>query len=101
MYHSGLDYFTPDPGGEPYTKFCRVCGQLLEVEKNINGPTSWAESMGKMKHLHDRWKCPIAKEKWHQDAADLLMRAMGETSPSLKALLEKDAKEIVERGRSE
>ena len=55
----------PAPGTVK-TAICGVCGMQMNVERNVLGATSWAESMGHGKHLHDRFTCPHRTQNWHK-----------------------------------
>jgi hypothetical protein len=92
-YHSGYDYFTPEPGTQ-IDMFCKACRDKMDVERNVNGPTSWAESMGKGKHLHDKFICPNSGEDWH-DQLIALDKEMRKTSSSqVAALIESEIEEV-------
>lgn len=55
----------PAPGKMKSAK-CGVCGVDMNVERNILGATSWAESMGGNKHRHDSFRCPNLDKDWHK-----------------------------------
>jgi hypothetical protein len=75
---------------------CRACGDNMDVKRNVNGPTSWAESMGKGKHLHDCFTCPNAGLDWH-DQLIALDRELRKTSSNLVAkMIEAEIKEVKE-----
>lgn len=76
---------------------CKVCGQMCDVTRGVNGPTSFGESMAKKLHWHDEFRCPNRFEPWHQQALDLLMEIEHTHSPSLKKILDKDLKKIIEK----
>ena len=48
------------------TAECGICGIDMNVDRNILGSTSWAESMGGRKHRHDSFKCPNIGKDWHK-----------------------------------
>lgn len=93
-FHAGWDHFTPDPGKQK-EMFCRVCKEKMDVERNVNGPTSWAESMGKGKHAHDVFSCQFAQEDWHNQARVLKQRIKDETSQTIAKMLKKEVKHIL------
>jgi len=76
---------------------CNVCGQMCDVTRRVNGPTSWGESIGKGSHWHDEFRCPNRDEPWHKQALDLLMEMEKTNSPSLKKIMDKDLKKIIQK----
>jgi hypothetical protein len=87
--HVGFDTFSANPG-EKENATCHTCGDAMEVERNVNAATGWAEAMAKRSHLHDRFTCPNAGEKWHQQII-VLMKALGKSpSAALDAIYEKE-----------
>lgn len=76
----GWDYFTPSPGKFPDVQRCRVCNEVMLVERNKTGPRGWAESMGGAKVLHDQFQCPNVEDAWHHQA--LRLRMLAEDTPS-------------------
>lgn len=100
-YHSGWEYFTPDPG-EHEKMFCRVCNSEMDVERAVMGPTGFAEAMsvhyGKSKgHLHDTFKCPYAHETWHCQARILKQKILDEPSRVITTMLQAEVDEILAR----
>jgi hypothetical protein len=94
-FHAGWDHFTPEPGKQK-EMFCRVCKEKMDVQRNVNGPTGWAEAMGKGKHAHDTFSCPFAQEDWHNQVRVLLERIQKETSRTIAKMLKKEAKQVLE-----
>jgi len=94
-FHAGWDHFTPEPGKHD-KMFCRVCKSEMTVTRNVNGPTGWAEAIGKGKHLHDTFECPFAQEDWHNQARILKERIEKETCSRIAKLLKKEVKEVLE-----
>ncbi len=93
-YHAGWDHFTPDPGTEE-KMFCEVCKTEMDVERNVEGPTSWAESVGGRKHKHDSFSCPFAQEDWHNQARILMERIEKESSRTISSLLQAEVNEVL------
>ena len=54
----------PNPGEVKKAK-CGICGARMNVERNVHGPTGFAEAMGGLAHLHDEFNCPHLMESWH------------------------------------
>jgi hypothetical protein len=94
-YHAGWDHFTPDPGTQE-KMFCIVCDAEMDVKRNVNGATSWAESMGRGKHLHDSFSCPNVGKGWHSQVRILKERIEKESSQSIAEILEKELKVVLE-----
>lgn len=91
---AGIDCVSVDPG-KLESFVCRVCGVECEVQRNIDGPTSWAESIAKMKHMHDSFKCKQAMDPWHLQARALLQEKRKTNSTRLKQILQEEIDEIL------
>jgi|SRR3990167_3199607 len=100
----------PKPG--EYTRVeCGICGTQMDVERNVNGPTGFAEVMYGGKHLHDRFFCPFYSESWHKEIEALKYKAIfesinywetGQGAPdSIREGLERIAKEILEEAEKQ
>jgi hypothetical protein len=85
-FHSGWDAFSPSPGTVD-KMFCKVCEAEMNVQRNVNGPTSSMEAMGQRKHLHDSFTCGHAEEDWHIQARCLRKKIEEEVSQKLTDLL--------------
>ena len=97
--HAGWDYITSEPG-QHVVLHCRVCREPMAVERDIVGPTSWAEAMavrcGQTKgHPHDSFHCTLSGEPWHRQALALRQEAAQTASRRLADLLNQEADEIV------
>lgn len=92
--HSGWDSFMPAPGTHDRMQ-CRVCEEDMEVHRNVNGPTSMAESMAKRGHLHDHFVCKYANEDWHRQVLSLKRRQEEEPSTAIKEIIEAEIVQIV------
>jgi hypothetical protein len=95
MYTKGWDAFQPDPGVED-KMFCRVCGEEMEVRRNVEGPRSYTEAVGGGKSLHDSFVCKNSGEKWHQQALEILKMAEKTPSKVMEEMLKKEVQEIIE-----
>ncbi len=60
----------PAPGTVK-TANCGVCGMQMKVQRNVVGCTSWAESMARETHKHDRFTCPNINKSWHRRIYEL------------------------------
>jgi len=91
--HRGWECFSTDPGVLEKCA-CRVCGEDCEVKRNVNGPTSWAESVGGMKHLHDFFVCKHVQEDWHIQIRSLKQEQENTKSSAIKEILEAEIAQI-------
>lgn len=92
--HLGYDYFTSAPG-EVESMLCRVCAEKMQVRRNVNGPTGFAEAIAGSKHLHDAFACPNSGHDWHDQAIEL-MEAIDETpSRTIADLIKAELKQVV------
>jgi len=85
------DRATPRPG-ERESIDCGVCGDAMEVRRDMHGPTGMAEAMGGGGHPHDSFRCPNIDEDWHVQVKRI--REAAERTPSKRteqALLEEAA----------
>lgn len=94
MYGNNDGRFTPDPGTVELAQ-CGICDTRMIVERNILGPTSWAEMMSRHEHLHDSFTCPHLQSRWHQKAVALLWEARNTHSELLRAIIISEAEKIV------
>jgi hypothetical protein len=90
----GLSFGDP---GTTEVRRCGVCGAPCAIERNINGPTSWAGAMMGRKWLHDVFKCPHYDFEWHKLAYRLAKEYAATVSARLRALIELDLDGLVER----
>lgn len=67
----------------------------MEVERNQEGATSWAESMAQKKHSFDHFYCKYSNERWHKQL--LKLRRMIEDTPSITIanLLQEEVNQIL------
>ncbi|GEM_PF-943392 len=103
-YERGWDIFMTKPGACD-TMRCRVCGEKMEVERDVFGPTSYAESLGKMRqrldptyrvgHLHDAFICKNSGQTWHSQALELRKEQAATHSTRLTAMLEEEIRQIL------
>jgi hypothetical protein len=91
--NDGLYYGEP---GATADERCGVCGTECVVERNINGPTSWAGAMTGHKRLHDVFRCPHYYSGWHEIAYKLAKEYVATASKRLRALIETDLDELLE-----
>jgi len=82
--------------GKMKTADCGICGSPMNVKRNVLGPTSWIESMGRGEHLHDSFTCPNFEEDWHEKIVKLKSEARNTASDKIKKILEEEVIEILE-----
>lgn len=92
--HAGYDTLAP-ACGEHDSMTCRTCGDVMNVERNIMGATSFAEAMGGRKHLHDRFICPNAGTPWHEQVIALMKEGDKTSSATIRGILLKEITEIL------
>lgn len=94
MYNKGWDcfYHTPNTVSE---MACRVCNEILLVERNQLAETSFTGALSQLKRWHDFFYCQHSKEKWHEQL--LKLRKLIEETPSkkLQIILEEEINEIL------
>ena len=88
--------FTPDPG-EVDTYAFDVCGDNMDVKRNVHGPTGFAEGMSGKGHLHDAFNCPSREEMRHLQAFKLQEEAEKTASKRIEDLLLTEMREVVEK----
>lgn len=94
MYHSGYDYFTPEPNKWIY-KTCNVCNGLMTVERNCSGPTSSVEAMSGGKHNYDKFTCSNSGKDWHTQAIYLIKEIQRTPSETISDLLREELDQIL------
>lgn len=87
-------HFTPECGTQDAMD-CDICGENMDIQRDVNGPTGLAEAMGKMRHMHDVFSCPFRETEWHKQAASLIAAAHKTPSKQLEVMLLDEMKEIV------
>lgn len=90
----GYDVFHETPGTVDERR-CKVCGAVCDVTRNYMGATSWAESMAKKKHLHDRFVCPNTGADWHERAYRLVERIEESPSETVAGLMRQDLDKLL------
>ena len=76
---------------------CRICGDKNNVKRNINTPTSFAESMAKRSHYVDMFSCSNNDKKWHQHAMALSTYISEIPSKKVKDLVQMELDEVLAR----
>lgn len=74
---------------------CSVCGDIMDVKRNVNGPTSWGGAMAKIFHLHDAFACPCREEMWHIQVCRLRDEARKCPSKQIANIMTAEATEVL------
>jgi hypothetical protein len=93
-YHAGYDHFTPDPGTWAECH-CKACGDLMEVKRGCEGPTSWAMSMCKSKRKYDSFTCKNSGQPWHNKVIALKQEARKTSSTKIAEIINSEVQEIL------
>jgi hypothetical protein len=92
------DYGCPEPG-EVKEMTCDICGTVMDVTRNAEGPTSSVMAMAKLTRVHDFFRCHHREKDWHRQAKALLKLANDTPSLELAKMFEKEAKRDVLHNR--
>lgn len=87
-------HFTPDPG-EMELMYCDVCGNKMDVERNVHGATGFAEAMAKSGHDHDLFTCVAREEMWHKQVYQLYEAGRESPSKRIENIMLDEAREIL------
>ena len=94
MLLSGIQYLHAKPR-ERSELNCPVCDTKCNVKRNCYGPTCFAEAVGGLGHLPDRFTCPHHDEDWHHDASQLIAQKRDCVSRRVRELIELDLQETL------
>ncbi len=94
MLPSGSQYLHAKPG-ERKELNCHICGTKCNVKRNCYGPTCFAEAVGGLGHLHDRFTCPHRDEDWHHYASQLIDQKHNCASRRVRELIDLDLQETL------
>ncbi len=75
---------------------CNICGEKMDVQRNVTGPTGMAEAMAKRSHLHDHFSCPFREEMWHKQVCKLNEAAAKCPSKKIADIMHAEALEVLE-----
>lgn len=93
-YHAGWDHFTPDCG-KMIQMNCRVCGEIMEVERSTTGHRGSVAAMSGRKSTFDVFFCKNSDEPWHIQALKLKKAAQETPSAKVTAILLEEAEEVI------
>ena len=92
----GQDTYFPPPGTVDEAS-CGVCGDLMLVTRDVNGPTNFTSALAHTSRPHDFFRCFHREEEWHKQAQELFRLVKLTPSPSLRKIYEEDIKQILEK----
>ena len=98
MYRNGVNSFCiVHEQDEPRVteQFCKVCGTLCEVKRDIYGATCFAQAMCGVKSMHDHFYCPHTEQTWHIMAMKIYSELEKTVSPSLCKMITKDLDDLI------
>lgn len=87
--YAGYEVRTPDPG-EHESMTCSTCGDAMDVERDVEGATGFAEAMAGRKHKYDRFTCPNAGTDWHVQVIKLMQEADRTASASVEKVIREE-----------
>jgi len=88
--------YSPDSSSNIKEAFCGICGDKMNVQRNILGATSMVEGMSGRKHMHDRFECANLKEKWHMQVKAIRKKMSDTPSKVIEDLMAKEVEGILE-----
>lgn len=74
---------------------CDICGEEMDVQRNVKGPTGMAEAMAKRSHLHDRFSCSFRDEMWHRQVCKLKEAAAKSPSKQIADIMTTEAEQVL------
>jgi hypothetical protein len=96
-YHSGFDYFTPEPGSEKSME-CKACNALMDVERGAKiSVRSFAPTSSDKKRVVDIFKCPHAGEPWHNQVIDLQKFIRDTPSHLLSEIVRREIETVIQK----
>ncbi len=88
-------YVARIPGTKKREK-CDVCNTIMDVERNIDAPSSWGSIFSKNRMKQDCFTCPHRADKWHRQAYTLQQNAANTPSPHLAKIFLREASEVLD-----
>lgn len=88
-------HYTPNAGEEPGDVTCGVCGTVMDVKRNVEGPRSLAGAMSGLHRKYDEFTCSNAGERWHQQVVLLNMEASRTSSGWIEESLRREATHVL------
>lgn len=96
--YAGYEVLTPECGKHESMN-CPTCGDVMNVERDVEGATGFAEAMAGRKHKHDRFTCPNAGKNWHVQIIKLGHEAKNTASAAIERMINDEIRGILETRR--
>lgn len=94
MSEWGISAFNVTPGTVDTIR-CSACGAVCDVQRDVDGYTSYAAAVARRTSRVDKFRCPHADTDWHRLAVRLV-KAIAETpSRRLAALMHQDLEDVL------
>jgi hypothetical protein len=90
----GYEIFYTTPGKVSEMR-CRVCGSICDVERDVYGPSNFAQAVNKINDLYDVFTCPIANRDWHAKALNLVIAIEEMPSKRVADLMKQDLEDLL------
>lgn len=74
---------------------CSICGNKMDVERGLYGPTSYASAMAHIERWYDKFTCPNLEKDWHQQALEILKLIEDTPSKTIADLLNPELRKIL------
>ena len=106
LYSRGISEFIAEPPGslDANPPKCKACESDCEVARDQHGAINSGMARAKMKVLHDIWSCPHTDKgeypnphHWHTQLHRMYQEALDTSSPSIRAIIQKDWNELRDR----
>jgi len=69
---------------------CCLCGEKMNVKRNVQGPRGFAAAMAGSKSSYDEFTCPNAQTDWHIHAGELTEYLTSIPSLRLKSIVNEE-----------
>lgn len=94
MHDTGASIFYAEPGTVD-EMHCTACGAVCDVQRDVDGYTSYVAAVARRTSRVDVFTCPHADTDWHRLAVRLV-KAIAETpSRRLAALMHQDLEDVL------
>jgi hypothetical protein len=92
--HLGFEIFYTTPR-QVDEMFCRVCGSLCEVKRDVYEPANFGMAQANISDLYDVFSCPHAGKSWHDKALKLVLAIQETPSKKMADLMLQDLKDLL------